>query len=161
MSPWLELVVAAVMLVGVVGLFVPVMPGLLLMWGAALVWVLVDGGGLLRWVALVIITLLAVVGTAAATWMSGRSASGVGAPWWVLVLGVVGMIVGFFTIPVFGLIVGGVAAIWLGELVRLGNPRRAWDTTWVAIQGYGLGTAVQLAAGVAILLVWLVAVWLS
>jgi uncharacterized protein YqgC (DUF456 family) len=161
MSPWLELVVAAVMLIGVVGLFVPVMPGLLLMWGAALVWVLVDGGGLLRWTALVIITLLAVVGTAAATWMSGRSASGVGAPWWVLALGVAGMIVGFFTIPVFGVVVGGVAAIWLGELARLGSPRRAWDTTWVAIQGYGLGTAVQLAAGVAIVLVWLVAVWLS
>ena len=71
------------------------------------------------------------------------------------------MIVGFFTIPVFGLFVGGVGAIWLGELVRLGSPRRAWDTTWAAIQGYGLGTAIQLAAGVAIGLVWLVAVLLS
>ncbi len=161
MSPWLELVVATVMLIGVVGLFVPVMPGLLLMWGAALVWVLVDGGGPLRWTAFAIITVLAVVGTAAATWWSGRSASGAGAPWWVLGLGVIGMIVGFFTIPVFGLLVGGVGAIWLGELVRLGSPRRAWDTTWAAIQGYGVGTAVQLAAGVAIVLVWLVAVWLS
>ncbi len=93
--------------------------------------------------------------------MSGRKAGQEGAPWWVLAVALVGMVVGFFTIPVLGIVIGGIAAIWLAELVRLRDPRRAWDTTWAAIQGYGVGTGIQLAAGVAVLLVWLVAVWVS
>ena len=161
MSPWLELAVLAAMIVGLVGLVVPVLPGLALMWGAALFWALLDGGGPLRWSAFAVITVLAVVGTAAATWLSGRRASGAGAPWWVLAVGVGGMIIGFFMIPILGLVIGGVGAIWLAELIRLRNPRQAWDTTWAALQGYGLGTAIQLAAGVAVLLVWLLAVLAS
>ena len=93
--------------------------------------------------------------------MSGRKASGVGAPRWVLAVGVAGMIVGFFTIPILGLFVGGIAAVWLAEFIRLRNPALAWNTTWAAIQGYGVGTTVQLAAGVAVLLVWLTAVLIT
>jgi uncharacterized protein YqgC (DUF456 family) len=161
MSPWLELAVLAAMIVGLVGLVVPVLPGLALMWGAALVWVVLDGGGPLRWSAFAVITILAVAGTAAATWLSGRRASGAGAPWWVLAVGIGGMIIGFFVIPILGLVIGGVAAIWIAELIRLRDPRQAWETTWAALQGYGVGTAVQLAAGVAVLLVWLMAVLAS
>jgi uncharacterized protein len=161
LSPWLELVVLVVMLVGVVGLVLPVLPGLALMWLAAVVWAILDGGGWIRWSAVLVITVLAVVGTVAATWLSGRRAGQQGAPWWVLGISMVGMVVGFFLIPIVGVVVGGVAAIWLAELVRLRHPGQAWDTTWAALQGYGTGTAVQLACGVAILLVWLVAVWAS
>jgi uncharacterized protein YqgC (DUF456 family) len=161
MSPWLEVVVLLAMLVGLVGLVVPVMPGLIVMWLAALVWVVLDGGGAVRWGAFVGITLLTVLGTVAATWLSGRRASGAGAPWWVLAVGILGMVVGFFAIPVLGLVVGGVGAIWLAELIRLRDPKSAWDTTWAAIQGYGVGTGIQLAAGVALLLVWLLAVVVS
>lgn len=161
MSPWLELAVVVVMLVGFVGLFLPALPGLPVMWVAVLAWVLLDGGGTVRWVAFAVVTVLSIVGTAAAIWLSGRGATTAGAPWWVLLVGTVGMIIGFFTIPIVGVLVGGVGAIWLAELARLQSPRRAWDTTWAAIVGYGVGTSVQLAAGVAVLLVWIMAVVLS
>ena len=161
MSPWLELVVLAAMVVGLAGLVVPVLPGLAVMWGAALAWVLLDGGGALRWSAFAVITTSVLVGVAAATWLSGRRATGAGAPWWVLSLGIAGMIIGFFLIPVLGVVIGGVAAIWVGELIRLRNARGALDTTWAALQGYGVGTAVQLASGVVVLLVWLLAVLVS
>ena len=161
MSPWLELAIFAVMVVGLVGLVLPVLPGLALMWAAALVWVLLDGGGALRWASFALITALVLVGTAAATWLSGRRLAGAGAPWWVLAVGIVGMIIGFFVIPFLGLVIGGVGAIWVAELIRLRQPRQAWDSTWAALQGYGTGTAIQLAAGVAVLLVWLLAVLAS
>jgi len=160
-SPWLELGVLVVMLVGFAGLVLPGLPGLPVMWLAALVWVLLDGGGALRWASFALITLLTVVGTAAALWWSGRGAARAGAPWWVLLVGLAGMIIGFFAIPVLGVLVGGVAAVWLAELVRLRHPGRAWETTWATIIGYGVGTGVQLAAGVALLLVWLTAVLVS
>jgi hypothetical protein len=161
MSPWLELVVLAALIVGVVGLVVPVLPGLVLMWLAVGAWALLDGGGSVRWATFGVVTVLTLVGTVAALTLSGRKATGAGAPWWALLLAMVGAIVGFFTIPVVGIVVGGIAGLYLAELLRLRDLRAAWDTTWVALQGYGVGTVVQMLAGAAIVAVWLVGVWLS
>jgi uncharacterized protein len=160
-SPWLELVVAVAMVVGLVGLVLPVLPGLAVMWVAVLVWAVLDGGGTVRWLTFAVVSILALVGTVAAVMWSGRKASGAGAPWWALLVALVGAVVGFFTIPFLGIVVGGIAGLWLAELVRLRHPREAWDTTWVALQAYGVGTIVQLLAGAAIVAVWLVGVWAS
>jgi uncharacterized protein YqgC (DUF456 family) len=160
-SPWLELVVAVAMVVGLVGLVVPVLPGLALMWAAVGLWTVLDGGGAVRWITFGIVTVLAAVGTVAAVVWSGRKASGAGAPWWALIVALIGAIVGFFTIPFLGIVIGGIGGLWLAELVRLRHPRLAWDTTWAALQAYGVGTVVQMLAGVAILGVWLVGVWVS
>ncbi len=161
MSPWLEIAVAIALAVGVVGLVVPVMPGLILMWGAVGVWALLDGGGAWRWATFGVVTVLAIVGTVAALTLSGRKATDAGAPWWALLMAVVGAVVGFVMIPLVGIVVGGIAGLWLAELIRLRDPRTAWDTTWAALQGYGLGTVVQMVAGIAIILVWCVGVVLS
>jgi uncharacterized protein YqgC (DUF456 family) len=160
-SPWLELLVAVAMIVGLVGLVVPVLPGLVLMWAAVGLWALLDGGGAVRWATFAVVTVLALVGTIAALIWSGRKASGAGAPWWALTVAMVGAVVGFFTIPFLGIVVGGVGGLWLAELARLRHPRQAWDTTWAALQGYGVGTVVQMLAGAAIFGVWLVGVWIS
>ncbi len=161
MSPWLEIAVAVAMAVGLVGLVVPVLPGLALMWAAVGVWALLDGGGAWRWATFGVVTILALVGMAAALTLSGRKATGAGAPWWALVMAVIGAVAGFIMIPLVGIVVGGVAGLWLAELIRLRDPRTAWDTTWEALQGYGLGTVVQMVAGVAIVLVWIAGVVVS
>ncbi|MCZ3388803.1 MAG: DUF456 domain-containing protein [Actinomycetia bacterium] len=161
MSPWLEIAVAIALGLGLVGLVVPVLPGLALMWGAVGVWALLDGGGAWRWVTFGVVTVLAVVGTVAALTLSGRKATGAGAPWWALMMAGVGAGAGFFVIPLLGIVVGGIAGLWLAELIRLRHPKAAWDTTWEALQGYGTGTVVQMVAGIAILLVWAVGVVLS
>lgn len=161
MSPWLELAVAVAMVVGLVGLVLPVLPGLAVMWVAVGVWVVADGGGAVRWATFAVVSILALVGTVAAVLWSGRKASDAGAPWWALLVALVGAVVGFITIPFVGIVVGGVGGLWLAELVRLRHPRHAWDTTWVALQAYGVGTIVQMLAGSAIFGVWLVGVWIS
>ena len=161
MSPWLEIVVALALAVGLVGLVVPVLPGLALMWGAVGVWALLDGGGAWRWATFGVVTVLALVGMVAAVTMSGRKATGAGAPWWALLMAVVGAVAGFIMIPLVGIVIGGIAGLWLAELIRLRDPQTAWDTTWEALQGYGLGTVVQMVAGVAIVLVWIVGVVVS
>jgi uncharacterized protein YqgC (DUF456 family) len=160
-SPWLELLIAVTMFVGLVGLVVPVLPGLALMWLAVGAWALLDGGGAVRWATFAVVTVLAVVGTVATFIWTGRKASSAGAPWWALLAAMLGAIVGFFTLPFLGIVVGGVGGLWLAELVRLRHPRAAWDTTWAALQGYGVGTVVQMLAGSAIFAVWLVGVWVS
>lgn len=161
MSPWLEIAVVVAMAVGLVGLVVPVLPGLALMWAAVGVWALLDGGGAWRWATFGVVTVLAVVGMVAALTMSGRKATGAGAPWWALVMALIGAVVGFVMIPLVGIVVGGIAGLWLAELIRLRHPRAAWDTTWEGLQGYGVGTVVQMVAGVAIALVWVAGVVVS
>ena len=161
MSPWLEIAVAVALAFGLVGLVVPVLPGLALMWGAVGVWALLDGGGPWRWATFGVVTILAAVGMVAAVTLSGRKATGAGAPWWALVMALVGAVLGFILIPLVGVVVGGIAGLWLAELIRLRDPRTAWDTTWEALQGYGIGTVVQMMAGVAIVLVWVAGVVVS
>ena len=99
-----ELLVAVVMVVGIAGVVVPVLPGLFLVWAAGIVWVWLDGGGAARIVVGVLLTGLLVVGTVAKYVLPARSATGAGAPRTTLLIGAVGGIAGFFLIPVVGVV---------------------------------------------------------
>lgn len=161
MSASAELLVAAAMLVGIIGVFVPVLPGLLLIWAAGLVWVWQDGAGVVRVAVGVALTALLVIGSVAKYVLPARSAAGAGAPRSTLALGVAGAVVGFFAIPFAGMVVGGVGAIYLAEWRRLSDPRQAWRSTWLTLRAIGIGLLVELAAGVLMVGIWVVAVLLT
>lgn len=156
-----QLLVGLVMLVGVVGVVVPVLPGLLLVWAAGLVWVWQDGGGAGRVAVGVLLTVLLVVGTLAKYLLPARSASGAGAPRSTVALGALGAVVGFFVIPVVGVVVGGVVAVYLAELHRLRDGRAAGRSTWAVLRAVGIGMLVELATAVLMVGTWLVGVWLT
>jgi uncharacterized protein YqgC (DUF456 family) len=146
------------MLVGLLGVVVPVLPGLLLGWLAVVAWALLDGGGTVRWVAVVVVGLTAATGYVVATVVPGRRTADAGAPDWVLLVGFVGMVVGFFVVPVVGFVIGGVLGVWLAELSRTRDPRAAWTVTVATLKGFGIGVLVQLAAGLVMIAEWLAAV---
>ena len=154
----LELLVGLVMLVGVVGTVVPLLPGLLLVWVAGLVWVLADGGGVVRWATLAVLTVLLVVGMVAKYVLPGRRAAADGAPFSTMAVGVAGMVVGFFVIPVVGLLVGGLVGVFVAERVRLGTSAAAWASTRRVLVAVGIGALVEIACGLMMMLVWLVGV---
>ena len=145
------------MLVGLVGIVVPVLPGLALVWAAGVAWAWLDGGGWVRIGVAVLLTVLLVVGTVAKYALPARSATGAGAPRRTLVIGAVGAVVGFFVIPVLGAVVGGVGAIYLAELSRLGRADAAWRSTWAVLKAVGLGVLVELVTGVLMVGLWLLA----
>jgi uncharacterized protein len=153
-----ELLVGLVMLVGLVGVIVPVLPGLALIWVAGLAWAWLDGGGTARWLVFALMTVLLATGTAAKYALPARHMSGAGAPRTTLLLGAVGAIAGFFLIPVVGFAVGGVAAVFLAELSRLGDVRAAGRSTRAVLIGIGFGVLIELTAGFAMVAVWLLAV---
>lgn len=161
MGPWLEVLVAVAMIVGLVGVVVPVLPGLLVSWLAVLGWAVLDGGGWVRWATVVVVGAVGAVGYLASTLIPGKRTAQTGAPDWVVLVGAVGMVVGFFVIPVVGLVVGGVAGVWLAELARTRDARRAWQVTVATLKGFGLAAAVQLLAGMAMIGCWLLGVLLS
>jgi hypothetical protein len=149
-----EVLVALVMLVGLVGAVVPVLPGLPVIWLAGLVWVLADGGGGLRWGTLAVMTLLMGVGLLAGYLLPGRAAASQGSPPWVLLVAVVSAIVGFFLVPLVGFLLGFVAGLMAAELARVRDAGRAWRATLAAVKGYGIGVAVSVVAGTAMIAVW-------
>ncbi|HSL09962.1 MAG TPA: DUF456 domain-containing protein [Actinomycetota bacterium] len=155
----LELLVGLAILVGLAGIVIPVLPGLLLVWGAVVVWAIVgDGSDVARWIVAAVAT--AVAGTAAvlAAILPGRRAAAAGAPrslMWVVALGTV---VGFFVIPVVGALVGGPVAAYVAEYLRLRDGRAAWASAIGALKGFGIAVALQLLAGVVVALAWAVGV---
>lgn len=156
-----QLLVGVLMVAGLVGVVLPVLPGLLLIWAAGLWWTLADGGGPARWTVLGVLTALLVLGTVTKWVLPARSAAARGAPASTLVLGALAAGVGFFVIPVVGLLVGGVAGIYLAEYRRLRDGGRAWTSTRAALVAIGIGVLVELTAGVLMVAVWLLGVWVS
>ena len=153
-------VTGLLMLVGLVGIVVPVLPGLLLVAGAGLAWALEDPSPL-RWAIAATLCVIAVAASIAAAVVPARRASAAGAPRSALVAGVAGMVAGFFLIPVVGALIGFPAGIYAAELARLHDGRAARATTVATLRGVGVGIAIQLAAGVVMIGVWLAAVLLS
>lgn len=147
-------VIALVMLAGLVGTALPLVPGLPVVWAAALVYGLMAGFGTTAAVAFTVITLLAIGGIAAGLVLPHKRVAAGGAPRSSVLAGVAGAIVGFFIIPVIGLLIGGVVGIWLAEYARTSDGSIAWKRTKDMVVGFGIGILVELAAGVAMVLVW-------
>ena len=155
-----EVLLVLVMLAGLVGVVVPVLPGLLVIAGAGVAWALADPSSL-RWAVAVALGGIAAAAIVAAVVVPARRASAAGAPRRALAAGAAGMVLGFFLIPVVGALVGFPAGIFAAEVGRLHDARAARATTIATLRGVGVGIAIQLAAGVAMIGIWVAAVVLG
>lgn len=151
------LLVALVMAIGVVGVLVPLLPGLLLVAGAGLVWALAESSSF-GWVVFTAMLVVLGVGTAAKYVLPARQLSAAGAPRSTLLVGAVGAVVGFFVIPVVGLLVGGVVGVYVAEYRRLHEGPAAWRSTVVTLKAIGLGVIIELLAGIVATGIWALAV---
>lgn len=150
----IDVIAGVVIALGIVGVAVPVLPGLLLSWFGVLVWAVLSGAGHLRWVVLAIATLVAVTGAAVKWLLPGKRLKRVGVPNSALFAGGVLGLVGFFVIPVVGVVIGFVLGVYLVERVRLG-PGRAWPSTREAITAAGLAMLIEFTTSVAVAVVWI------
>jgi uncharacterized protein len=146
--------VAVAMAVGTVGTVVPVVPGLALVWAAALGYGLAEGFDGVGTAAFAFITVLAVFGAWLGWVVPARSAGRAGAARSSLALGVVAAVVGFFAIPLVGVAVGGVAGVYAGELWRTGDRAAAWRATVATLKGFGLAALAQLVVALGMVAVW-------
>jgi uncharacterized protein YqgC (DUF456 family) len=148
-----ELVVGLVVLVGLVGVVVPLLPGTLLVGGAVLVWAIDDGSVTARVCTAVALALL-LTGAVVKYAVPGRRLKGAGVPTSTLVLGAVLAVIGFFVIPVLGAFLGFVLGVYLSEVRRLGSSR-AWPATRSALAAVGLSVLIELVAAMLAAAVWL------
>ncbi len=160
MSALLVVLVLAVMALGLVGTVLPVFPGLPLIWLAGLAGFLPAGFDGLAWSTMAVMTLLMVGGVVAKYVLPSR-AGGQSASRGSLVWAAVGAAVGFVVVPVIGFAIGGVAGLYLAETRRTGSGEVAREHTLLALRRFGLGVLVEVAAGISMILVWLMAVVLG
>jgi uncharacterized protein YqgC (DUF456 family) len=143
--------------VGLVGILVPLLPGTVLVFSAILVWALFERTTV-AWVTLgVVAALLAASLLVKYLWPMRRMKSAdVGTL--SLVAGAVLGIIGFFVVPVLGLVIGFVLGVYLAELAKRRDQRVAWTSTVHAIKGVALSVGVELAGGLLATVAWVVAV---
>lgn len=146
-----EVLCALAIVVGLLGIVVPVLPGVFIIAAAMVVWAYYTGTGLawgIAWSALVVLALGFVIKYL----VPHRRLKDAGVPRRTIVIGAVLGIVGFFVIPVIGLFIGFIGGVWLAESGRLGRSQ-AWPSTKVALKATGLSILIELGSGL------LAAVW--
>ncbi|MEV4710034.1 DUF456 domain-containing protein [Micromonospora sp. NPDC049374] len=149
-----SVVAALAILAGLAGVVVPGLPALPLCWGGVLVWSLFGDAGAGRWLVLAAATLVAVGGTVVKYAWPGRNLKRAGVPTSSLLAGAVLGLVGFFVIPVVGLVIGFVGGIFAVERLRLGDTRLAWPATKRAVAAAGLSMLVEFLSGLVIGALW-------
>jgi uncharacterized protein len=149
-----SVVTALAILAGLAGVVVPGLPALPLCWGGVLVWSLFGDAGAGRWLVLAAATLVAVAGTVVKYTWPGRNLKRAGVPTTSLLAGAVLGLIGFFVIPVVGLVIGFVGGIFAMERLRLGDTRLAWPATKRAVAAAGLSMLVEFLSGLVIGALW-------
>ena len=149
--------VGLVIAVGLVGILLPVLPGGLLVFGAIAVWAIIERSAV-GWVTLGIAAALFVAAEVIKyTWPVKRMrAADVRMP--ILAIGAVCGLIGFFVIPVIGLLIGFVLGVFAAELVLRRDLRRAWVSTVHALRGVALSVGVDFTGALLSAIAWLVAV---
>jgi uncharacterized protein YqgC (DUF456 family) len=149
----LDLLVAIALVVAAAGIIVPVLPGTLLALGALLVWAVVTGGAI-AWGAFAVMALVIGAGQVLKYLLPHKSLTAAGVPGRSILVGGVAAIIGFFLIPVVGLIVGFIGGLYVAEHVRLRDWTLAKDSTWAAMKATGFSILIELGA-----LMFAAAVW--
>ncbi|CAN5849482.1 DUF456 domain-containing protein [soil metagenome] len=150
--------VALAIAVGLAGIIIPILPGGLLVFGAIAVWAWIEGTTV-SWVTLGIVAVLFIAAEVIKyTWPVKRMRQADVRTSSLVAGGVLGVI-GFFVIPVLGLLLGFVLGVFLAELGVRRDTTRAWVSTLHALKGVALSVGVELTGALASTLVWFVAIW--
>ncbi len=149
--------VALAMAIGLAGIAVPVLPGILVLWFAALIYGFAVGFGSLGVLVMVIMTSGVALSIASSIIIPKKAADDSGADGSSQLIGLIGAVIGFFVIPVIGLFVGGLAGILLAEYLRLQDFNAAWRATKGVARGFGKSAVVDFALGIVMVTAW--ALW--
>jgi len=151
-----EVLIAVLIAVGVAGIVVPVLPGLLLVFVAILVWA-TEVGTSTAWVVFAVATAFLAIGSVVKYVFPGRRLKASGVPSSTLWVGAALGFVGFFVIPVVGMFVGFVLGVYVAEGRRVGRAG-AWPSTKHALRAVGVSIFIELVAGCLAALTWVVGV---
>jgi uncharacterized protein YqgC (DUF456 family) len=152
--------VALAIAVGLVGIVLPFLPGTLLIYAAIAVWAFMVRGTV-AWVVLGVVTVVLGASLLVKYLWPARRMRAADVSGRTLAAGAVAGVIGFFVIPVVGLVVGFVAGVYLAELAHRRDNKRAWASTVHAVKGVALSMGVELAGGLLATAAWVIGLLLS
>jgi uncharacterized protein YqgC (DUF456 family) len=152
--------VALAIAVGLVGIVVPLLPGTLLVFGAIAVWAFIEND-VTGWVTLGVVAVLLAVSTLIKYLWPVRRMRAADVSTWSLVAGAVLGVIGFFVVPVLGLVIGFVLGVYLAELANRRDQRLAWASTKHAVKGVALSVGVELTGALLATAAWVTGVYLT
>lgn len=150
----LTLLAGAIVVLGFIGIVVPFLPGLLMILAGIAVWAVPQNDGV-AWATLVLTTVMCAAGMVLQYVIPGRRMAERGVPGFSIFCGAVAGFFGFFLIPVAGLFLGFVAGVFGAELLRLGDPSRAWPSTRQALAAVGWSLLIEFATGMVMTATWI------
>lgn len=160
----LETLTLFVLLVGLLGLIVPVFPGLTIMWLGTLAYALIqNAAGKMTgwdWFLFGLITILMAVGNIADNIIIARKMRDKYIPWssilWAFAAGIVAS---FFLTPLGGLVAAPLG-LFLAEMQRLKDRDSAIASTKAYMIGWGWAFGVRFIIGIMIMGLWIVWAWI-
>ena len=157
-----QAVIFTVMVLGLLSLLTNLVPGLVIMWVAALVYGIYEvisktytSGGIILFV---LITGLMAFGSVVDNILMGATAKQAGASWLAIGLSMVAGIAGSF-IPFlfpFGGLICALVALFVVEVIRLRNWRAAVKSTKSMMVGCGFSVLARFGIGILMILFWLI-----
>lgn len=145
-----EILILVLMAIGVLGIVIPVLPGLLIVLLGVLLYALGEGSRLGWWVFAVAAAIY-VVGVLLQWAVPGKRMREAGVRTSTLLIGVVCALVMGFVIPVVGLFVGFPLGIFLVSLVRTRDRSEAWGATKHALRAVGTNILIELVTAFTII----------
>jgi len=155
---WLAL---AAMLVGMVGVVLPIVPGVGFIWLVVLSYAITERFAAIDPLTFAVLTVLGAIGVSADLWMSQAGAKVGGASMWSLlaglVLGAIGAVLGLAFLGVGavpGAIIGAIMGVILAEWYRRGDWREAFKAGGGWLIGCTLSGVVQLLISILMVLIF-------
>lgn len=151
---------ALLMLVGIIGIVLPILPGLLLVWGGVALWAIAEAS-LTGWIILSLATIIIGSGLFLEVLVPGKRMRNAGVATSTLLVAVVVGIGFAFVIPVVGFFLGFPLGIYLVQLTRMSTHSAAWDATKHALKAIGLNILIELLTAISVIAIWITALWMT
>jgi uncharacterized protein YqgC (DUF456 family) len=149
---------------GLLGLLVPVFPGLTVMWLATLVFAIVQAGvgqmAVIDWVLFALITVFMLVGNIIDNIIMARHMRDRAIPWSSIMFGyTAGLVASIFLTPLAGLAASPLG-LYAAEYWRLKDRKLAFASTKAYMTGWGWSLAARFGIGLVMLIFWMLWAWL-
>lgn len=148
-----ELIIGAVIVIGLLGIVFPILPGSLLIVVAIGIWAAGVGGA--AWGVFAAATAVILAGEIVKYFLAGRCLKSAGIPNITIAVGGVLGIIGFFVIPVIGLFIGFIVGAFGAELVRTHSGGSAWRGAISASKAAVITMGIELFAALIASGIWL------
>ncbi|MGB9674296.1 MAG: DUF456 domain-containing protein [Anaerolineales bacterium] len=165
MSAWLDSVlfwvIQGVILIGLLGLIIPIFPGLVVIWLGTLSYGIAKGFSTSGWIWFGVISLLMIVGSLVDNILMGAGARKGGASWWTIGIALMAGLIGTILLPPLGGIILAPLVVFALELWRQRGWREAGKALGGLAVGWGLTFFVRFGLGLLMMICWWVWVWKS